>query len=173
METFEMKPIPGYPGYQATTDGRIWSDKSKRFLKIDTKHGYYSVHVFVNGKTKNPTVHRLVALAFLPNPNPDIYTDVDHIQADLSNNRLENLKWSTHQENTAKAQANLIGKAKLRQAVGAYSVKTGKLVYLAKTAAEIARLIGSNNTCVHNCLKNYRGRRTTHGYVVMYMAPVV
>lgn len=173
MEAFEMKPIPGYSGYQATTDGRIWSDKRQRFLTSHSNEaGYTIVSLSVDGKAKKSSVHRLVALTFLPNPDPSLYTDIDHIDEDPANNRLENLAWITHQENTAKAQAKKVGVPKYRFAVGAYNIKTGKLEFVEKTAAAIARKIKSNTTCVHHCLKGHGNRRTTHGYVVTYMLPV-
>lgn len=94
-----MKPIPGYPHYKASSDGRIWSEYTHKYLvsskQFDT--GYTSVELFENGKGKRISVHRLIALAFLPNPNN--YPVVNHKNEIRNDNRVENLEWCTQQYN--------------------------------------------------------------------------
>ena len=66
-----------------------------------SKYGYIAVHLCNNGKETSCLVHRLVALAFIP--NPENKPQVNHINGRKSDNRLENLEWVTRCENAAHA----------------------------------------------------------------------
>ena len=60
----------GYPHYAATVDGKIYSLYSHKFLSDNKKLGEYkSVTLCEDGIRKEKTIHRLIALAFIPNPN--------------------------------------------------------------------------------------------------------
>ena len=61
--------------------------------------GYYHVGLTHNNIQTKRTVHRLLMEAFNPNPNPDIYTDINHINEIKTDNSLSNLEWCTHKEN--------------------------------------------------------------------------
>jgi len=108
------KDIPGYEGfYQASTCGRIKSLKREvRFgLKYQTSYikpekimspapsqkGYYYAIFTVNGKVKHNSVHRLIALTFIPNPENKI--EVNHKNGNKSDNNIGNLEWNTPSEN--------------------------------------------------------------------------
>lgn len=116
------KDIPGYIGfYQASDEGRIrsiehtvtftkhYEDKDventvtypSKILTQTMTSGYLGVICSVNGVTSYPLVHRLVALAFIP--NPENKPQVDHIDGDRTNNRPDNLRWVTNRENHASA----------------------------------------------------------------------
>ncbi len=97
MEIF--KDIKGYKGYQISNYGRVWSEKSQKYLSlIPNNIGYLQVKMIANnGKRKNELVHRLVALAFID--NPDKKPEVNHIDRNKTNNTVENLEWVTHGEN--------------------------------------------------------------------------
>lgn len=72
--------------------------KHERILKSNiTKSGYKMVILCKEGKTYPKSVHRLVAEAFIP--NPDNKPNVDHIDTNPSNNNVDNLRWVTQQEN--------------------------------------------------------------------------
>jgi hypothetical protein len=87
--------IVNYNGYQITKDGQVWSEKSNKFLKQKMCNGYYTLVL----NTQCVTVHRLVALQFIPNPENKPY--VNHINSNKVDNRVENLEWVTQKENCA------------------------------------------------------------------------
>ena len=101
-----LRDIPDSEGYQITEDGQVFSLKSGKYLKpkID-RYGYKAVTLFVNGKPKYSTVHRLVALAYLD--NPDKLPCVNHIDENKLNNRVENLEWCTVKHNDNHGTRNL------------------------------------------------------------------
>ena len=105
-EEFDCRyaPIPDFPGYYAFDDGRIYSEKSHKFLASrDNGKGYQIVRLSKNNKQFCKTIHRLVAEAFVPNDNPEHKTEVDHIDGDKTNNRADNLQWLSHTENVRKS----------------------------------------------------------------------
>lgn len=94
---YEMKPTD-YDGYYATSDGRIWSAKSNIFLSPSCdSHGYCRVNLWVNGEQFWQLVHRLVAKAFIDNPNN--FKEVNHKDENPSNNAVDNLEWVDRQMN--------------------------------------------------------------------------
>ena len=100
-----MKDIPGYEGiYAATEDGHIWSYRANRFLnQSPDTNGYLHVHVRKDKeKYKKLPVHRLVALAFIE--NPENKPTVDHIDRNILNNNLSNLRWATMSEQNKNKQ---------------------------------------------------------------------
>ena len=81
------KDIPQYEGlYQVSNFGRVWSVRSQKVLKPRLSHGYERVALYArNGKIKDELIHRLVGLAFIPNPNH--LPQINHIDQNKSNNR--------------------------------------------------------------------------------------
>lgn len=97
MEIF--KDIKGYPGYQISNFGRVWSAKSNKYMKpVANNAGYLQIKLIAaNGKRKGELVHRLVALHFIDNPNGK--PEVNHKDRNKVNNHVDNLEWVTHGEN--------------------------------------------------------------------------
>jgi hypothetical protein len=111
MKKEEWKPIVGYEGFfEISTLGRVksvgryvkWSN-SQRYVKERIKkvhigaYGYPSVTLCKNGKSFDIPIHRLLARTFIPNPGNKPY--IDHINTDITDYRLENLRWVTPKEN--------------------------------------------------------------------------
>jgi len=80
--------------YAVTDDGRVWSNKTNKWLKpATTGRGYLSVRLH----SKTQSLHRLVALAFCENPEGK--PCVNHIDGDKVNNCASNLEWCSYSEN--------------------------------------------------------------------------
>ena len=113
----KWKDIPGYEGlYQISSCGRVKSlnyrqTGKEKILKQITVNGYKLVNFCNNGKVKQYQVHRLVAQAFIPNPNN--YPIINHIDEQPYNNFKENLEWCTYEYNNSYGtKPERIGKAR-------------------------------------------------------------
>ena len=85
--------------YKVTSDGKIYSTYLNDFIKpFYSKGGYIRVKLNYGDRSKKYMVHRLVAMAFLP--NPENKPQVDHIDRDRTNNNIENLQWVSAKENS-------------------------------------------------------------------------
>ena len=100
-----MKDILGYEGqYSITRDGKVYSHKRKRFLNPTNLKGYKRVKLRDsnnNQKISNQLIHRLVAKAFIPNPNNKL--EINHKNSIRDDNRVDNLEWATRSENNQHA----------------------------------------------------------------------
>ena len=97
---FVMKVIEGYEDYSIDEDGNVYSMKSGELKKLKpTKNscGYLQVALSKNGKVKIFKVHRLVYKTFIKDILKDM--EIDHIDKDKTNNKLNNLRLVTHQQN--------------------------------------------------------------------------
>ena len=117
------KPIPGFPGYYARSDGTIRTpfgsnpyghilrgnpNNKEGHLAIKCKRPHWS-------KPYSQYVHIFIAKAFVHNPRPDIFDIVDHIDHDVTNNKPFNLRWLTHQLNVLHNKAAGCSFCKKRQ----------------------------------------------------------
>ena len=107
----EYKEIKGWSNYFINREGvvkRKWKTREPTAL---SKHlgnkGYYKLTLTHNNKSKNLLLHRLLAIAFIPNPDNKLC--VDHIDRNRTNNELSNLRWVTYRENNInKPRTNII-----------------------------------------------------------------
>lgn len=108
----EWRDIEGYEGiYQVSSQGNVKSldrtlinsvgvennVKGKEIYQTLVGAGYLQVKLYKENKRLNKYVHQLVATAFIPNPNN--YSEINHIDYNKENNCVENLEWCTHIEN--------------------------------------------------------------------------
>jgi hypothetical protein len=98
-----MKPIPECQDYAVTKDGRVWSKKRERFLKpyFNKVKGLQQVCLSIKGVKRMAFVHRLVAQAYVPNPENKVA--VKHKNGNHTDNRGTNLKWITMSESARAA----------------------------------------------------------------------
>lgn len=90
--------------YSVDTEGNIFNKSGKKKATFINNHGYEVVFLWENNKAKSHSVHRLVAEAFLP--NPENKPCVNHKDGNKANNILDNLEWCTYSENTLHALEN-------------------------------------------------------------------
>lgn len=169
------KPIKGYEGnYEISSSGRI---KSLRRTKHSAKRGYYilqekilkpvsngrgylGVMLTKNGKQKHYYIHRLVADAFLDNPNN--YPQINHKNENKSDNSVENLEWCTamYNNNYGTARERIV--ASCGKKVAQYS-RNGELLCVYNSISEAARLNGFKLSPLSNC---FVGRhKTSYGFI--------
>ena len=158
------KDIVGYEGkYQVSNLGRVKSlnyrgNTNKEVIMTITKNknGYLKIGLSKNNKRKNYLIHRLVAQAFIDNPNK--YDEVNHKDEDKSNNRVENLEWCTHKENCyygtriKRSSENRKGKYTGNKNPNSKKVRcitTGEIFNTMKEAAERYNMkyLGISNCC--------------------------
>ena len=110
-EVAEWRVITDLPNYEVSTDGQVRNRKKGRLLKTSPNGcGYLSVRLYKDNKGHTKKIHRLVGLTFLPNPDGKL--EIDHINRNRTDNRLENLRWATsseNQQNTGRQSNNTTG----------------------------------------------------------------
>jgi hypothetical protein len=136
------KTIKDYEGiYEVSDFGNVRTKKTGYITKgSKTKKGYLKVGLYKDKKRKLFYVHRLVALNFLE--NPENKPEVDHIDRNKQNNRIENLKWATNSENQINTGLNITNTSgvkgvcfhKSKNKYQAYIYKNGKLTTLGRYA---------------------------------------
>ena len=122
----------GPNSYVISSDGKVTNKRTSRVLKTLISRGYESLAI----GSKNFTIHRLVAKAYIPNPlhKPTI----NHIDSDRANNDVSNLEWASHKENTAHAIA--IGRHK--SVVNASKYRIIRYMLITHTVEEVSELTG-------------------------------
>ena len=130
------KEIEEYPNYIIFKTGKIWSKKSKIFLKpyLRTKktdgRQDYIIHLYKDGKQKHFLLARLLGIAFIPNPHNK--PEIDHIDRNPLNNDLSNLRWFTHEEqqrNKGLQKNNKLGLRYIYIKKNSYKVQIPRLKY--------------------------------------------
>lgn len=88
----------GFQDYSITEDGKLRNDVTGKILKpkID-RYGYLTIGIYNKGIKKYPTIHRLVALTYIPNPENKL--QVNHKDGNKLNNAVSNLEWVSNREN--------------------------------------------------------------------------
>lgn len=151
-----MKDISNYEGlYAVTSCGKVWSYRSKKFLKaFDNGHGYLCVGLQdLWGNRKVYKIHRLVAQAYIENPEGK--PQVDHIDGCRTHNWCSNLRWTTGKENIG--YTSFVGKNKCFSRIRC--VETGEIY---KSCADAGRQIGIHPYGINSVLNGKQ--KTAGGY---------
>lgn len=100
------KKIEGFENYSVSDSGEVRNDvsgKQKR-QQLNKRNGYYYVSLWKNNIEHKIPVHRLVAIAFIS--NPDDKPTVDHVDGNRTNNDVGNLRWATYSEQNSRFDTN-------------------------------------------------------------------
>lgn len=168
MET-EWRPIPGYSTYEISNDNS--GIRSVRFKKpyLGIKYdGYlrFKVKSDIDGKFHKIFIHRLVAMAFLAEPDPSLNKIVvNHKNGNKEDNRVENLEWTTFKENTQHAYKNNLNTTRIR--VLQYN-KERKLVKVHDSIASTCRDIPTNKDSLAFACRN---NKLLKGFYFKYENP--
>lgn len=160
----QWKKIDGFPNYSVSDDGQVRNDKSGRILKLHLNgSGYLQVGLSRNGKLYMRCVHKLVALAFIP--NPENKPEANHKDGDKLNCKVANLEWMTHKENHLH-KCRILGKKPSAESLARLHDICRKPVRCIETGvvyecADIAAKIVSRS--VHTLRKALRGEIKTCG----------
>lgn len=117
VEDIVYREIAGYPNYRVSSTGEVMSLKKGILSQKETLNGYLKVDLSRQGTRIMFYVSRLVAAAFLPNPDEKPF--VDHIDHNRKNNRVENLRWVTNSENNQNRSMNKKGNVSGHKGVSA------------------------------------------------------
>lgn len=147
-----------FDGYCVTDDGKIYSKKTQTFLKqFPDLKGYLNVYLYIDGKKKTKKVHRLVAGTFIPNPAGK--PQVNHIDGNKQNNRVENLEWCTNSENQIHSY-RVIG----NENHGGDGLKTPVIcVEMNKTYCSVRAAARDTGVCVSNISRACQKKRKAAG----------
>ena len=83
--------------YTVYDNGEIYNQNGKQLSFSDNGKGYLIVSLYINGKRTTKALHRILGECFIP--NPENLSDVDHIDGNIGNNTLSNLRWLEHGDN--------------------------------------------------------------------------
>lgn len=183
----EWKPIEGFEGYYSVSNfGNVRSedheDQNGHFYKgrilissyANKKTGYRHVHLSKNGIAKWYLVHRLVAKAFVENPNG--YDIVNHIDNDPNNNNATNLEWTTYKGNMewASAQGRMKGcptnfnKVHEQNKIPVIATDKDGNKHQFSSQVEAGRTLGVNTAHISAACRKEYGYKTVGGYTWEY-----
>lgn len=179
----EWKDVVGYKGiYKVSNTGKIINSNGKIIKQFKDHKGYLITQLSNNKKKKTVRVHRIVAYAFIP--NPENKPQINHINCNKEDNRIENLEWCTNEENKAHAKLNGLcksspkgGKNKRSKKVIQYDLK-GRFIQkwdCINDAVRELKLGSSSNIsecCKNKKITNKKGEtyccKTAYGYKWKY-----
>lgn len=150
--------------YAISTLGRVMNMRDGRIMRTTiTNKGYELLVTHVNGEQQGFTVHRLVAEAFIPNPNK--LSEVNHIDENPLNNKINNLEWCTHSYNNTYNDLH-IRRGEKRRGIPSHN-KGKSLAYKDKNVLMLSKnnivlkVFNSVSEAAHYISENYNKKFTT------------
>lgn len=182
-----VTPDEIYESYEVSNLGRIKSlgnnktRKEKILKQRKNKYGYFCVNLYKNNKTKNYTVHRLVAMAFIPNVMN--YGCIDHRDTNRKNNNISNLIWCTHKQNSnnelskkkmSESKKHLLEETKKK--ISENNAKSKKVICLENkeiftSTREAGEQLNINNNNISSACR--KERKQTHNLTFRYLNQVL
>lgn len=159
------KEIKDFPQYYIEEDGRVWSEKTKKYLTLSkTPTGYLYINLRDSAQKQHlKLIHRLVAEAFIPNPNN--LKEINHKDEDKTNNKVSNLEWCSREYNINYGTRN----QKTSRAIGMYNKNTEELIRSFDSVSNAARFLGKyeSRNSISKCAKGKL--KTAFGYKWKYI----
>ena len=162
MKKEQWKDIFNDGRYFISNYGRRKNSKNYIIKTQDDKDGYQIFSFYVNGKRIDKKIHRLVAEAFIPNPNN--YPFINHKDENKANNYVDNLEWCTKTYNTNYGHAREKQRKNLCKPV--ICIELNKEFESAKEAAEF---VNKDHSSICDCCNGKRQRKTCGGYHWKYL----
>ena len=167
MNNEEWRDVVGYEGiYEVSNMGNVRNKKTLRVRKpFISYHNYVRVPLRKNNKSKNFSIHRLVAEAFIP--NPENKETVNHINGDKTDNRVENLEWCTYEENSIKSIEQKLNLGGIKKRVRQYD-ENGKLLNIWTSVSEAGRATKTIKRNISACCyynSKHSNKRKINGYI--------
>ena len=163
------KEIAGYEGlYEVSDIGRVkslWHGKEKILKPLNNTRGYLQVMLCKDGHTKRLLVHRLVADAFIQNPN-NLGT-VNHKDEVKTNNTVSNLEWMSRKDNNNYGNRNKRVSEALSKPVQMFDKSTGELLSTFPSTKEAERVTGINQGSISHCCNGKL--KSAGGYIWKYL----
>lgn len=157
-----MKRIEEFPNYLIDEDGNVYREKTMRKLKQTHSKGYSYVSLYYNKQEKRCRVHRLVAKAYIP--NPDGLPCINHKDEDKSNNNVDNLEWCTYYYNNFYGEnpPTIVATEARKIPVVQYTLD-GKFVAEYESSHEAMRQTGFKQTNISSCCVGKL--KTAYGFI--------
>lgn len=161
----EFRDIPGYEGlYEVSNLGRVRNKKTGRILKpFKNTNGYFRLDLCKNGIRRAAKVHRLVAEAFIPNPQN--LPCVNHKDENKINNCLDNLEWCTYEYNNNYGTIKERKSEKMSKPVLQLD-RNGNFVREWPSARKVEEELGINDGNISSCCSGKL--KTAGGYLWKY-----
>lgn len=138
-----LTPVEGWP-YSVSPNGYVVSHYTGRRMRSRAQNKGYQMLILRNkGKRKAMLVHRLVAMAFVPNPDDLPY--VNHKDGNKSNNCASNLEWCTASENLAHAHKNRLARSGARL-TDRQAIAMRRLMQYGMSSTQLSKLTGFSLT---------------------------
>ena len=165
----EWRDVLGYEGlYEVSDQGRV--RRNGKILKPGKNNwGYLQVFLSKNEILKTSKIHRLVASAFIPNPQN--LPEINHKDENKTNNCLDNLEWCTHDYNTNYGTRNARAAERISEKLSKPVLqfdKEGNFIREWPSIMEVERELGINNSNVSKCCLGRYGFKTAGGFVWRY-----
>ena len=162
-----FKDIKNYEGlYQVSNLGRVYSIRNNKILKPKlNKCGYLSVNLKYKGSHVTKSIHRLVAEAFIPNPND--FPQVNHKDEDKTNNCVDNLEWCTAKYNINYGTCRERTAQHFRKPVLMFDLNNNFIKEF-NSVAEASSYVNGDHSNIVCCCLMYEHYNSAYGYKWKY-----
>lgn len=159
------KVVEEFPNYEVSNFSRI-RNRTTGLIKIPSlgKRGYPILSFKKDGSTYVRTLHRIFAIAWIP--NPDNKKEINHINGDKCDCSLTNLEWATPSENIAHARRTGLHNSDGDKAV--WQLKGGEVIAMYRSCSEATRITGFSRSNICSCARGNTKLKTYKGYEWKY-----